>query len=41
MIIDYRKLNDNTVDDAYDIPDKSELNNSTQSNKVFSKFDCK
>ena len=39
MAIDYRRLNDNTIDDGYDIPDKSELINSVQENKVFSKFD--
>ena len=41
MVIDYRRLNDNTVDDAYDIPNKTELLNSIQWNKIFSKFDCK
>ena len=41
MIIDHRRLNDNTIDDAYDIPDKSELINNIQGNKIFSKFDCK
>ena len=41
MIIDYGRLNDNTVDDGYDIPDKSELINSIQESKIFSKFDCK
>ena len=25
IVIDYRRLNDNTVDDVYDIPDKTEL----------------
>ena len=37
MVIDYRRLNDNTVDDGYDIPDKSKLINSN----IFNKFDCK
>ena len=41
IVIDYRRLNDNTIDDGYDIPDKSELINSIQESKVFSKFDCK
>ena len=41
MVIDYRRLNDNTIDDGYDIPDKSELINSIQESKIFSKFDCK
>ena len=40
MVIDYRRLNDNTIDDGYDIPDKSELINSIQESKIFSKFDC-
>ena len=41
MVIDHRRLNDNIVDDAYDIPDKNELLNSNQGSKVFSKFDRK
>ena len=41
MVIDYRRLNDDTVDDAYDIPDKTELLNIIQGSKMFSKFDCK
>ena len=41
MVIDYRRLNDNTANDAYDIPDKIELLNSIQGSKIFSKFDCK
>ena len=41
MVIDYRRLNDNTVDDAYDIPDKTELLNSIQGSRILSKFDCK
>ena len=41
MVIDYRRLNDDIVDDGYDIPDKSELINSIQESKIFSKFDCK
>ena len=39
MVIDYRRLNGNTIDDAYDIPDKTELINSIQDSKIFSKFD--
>ena len=39
MVIDYRRLNDNTVDDAYDIPDKTEILNSIQGSNIFSKFD--
>ena len=41
MVINYRRLNDNTIDDGYDIPDKSELINDIQESKIFSKFDCK
>lgn len=40
MVINYRKLNDKTID-AYDIPNNTKLINSIQSSKVFSKFDCK
>lgn len=39
--MDYQRLNDNTVGDAYNIPDKSELINSIKNSMVFSKFDCK
>ena len=41
VVIDYRRLNDNTVDDAYDNLDKNELLNSIRGSKVFSKFDFK
>ena len=41
MVIDYHRLNDNTIDDAYDIPDKTELINNIQNSKGSSKFDCK
>jgi len=41
MVIDYRRLNDNTIEDAYDIPDKTKLINAIQTSKIFSKFDCK
>ena len=41
MVINYRRLNNNTVDDTYDIPDKTELLNSVQGSNIFSKFDCK
>ena len=41
MVIDYRRLNDNTVDYAYDIPDKTELLNSIQRSKICSKFNYK
>ena len=41
MAINYHRLNDNTIDDAYDIPDKTELINNIQNSKGSSKFDCK
>ena len=41
MVIDYHYLNNNTVDNANDIPDKTKLINSIQKSKIFSKFDCK
>ena len=41
MVIDYKRLNNNTIDDEYDIPDKTKLINSIQGSKIFSKFDCK
>lgn len=41
MVINYKRLNDNTVDDAYNIPDKTVLINKIQNCKIFSKFDLK
>ena len=41
MVINYRRLNDNTVDDTYDIHDKTELINGIQDSKMFSKFNYK
>ena len=41
MVINYKRLNDNTVMDEYKLPDKIELINRIQGRKVFSKFDCK
>ena len=41
MVINYRRLIKNTIDDAYDIPDKTGLLNSIQGSNIFSKFDCK
>ena len=41
MVIDNKRLNNSTIDDGYDIPDKSELINSIQESSVFCKFDCK
>ena len=37
-VIGYHRLNDNTIDDAYDILVKTELINSIQNNKIFCKF---
>ena len=41
MIINYKRLNDNTGTDGYKLPDKTELINTIQGKTVFSKFDCK
>ena len=41
MVINYKKLNDNTVFDGYFLPHKESLINSTRNKKIFSKFDCK
>jgi hypothetical protein len=41
MVINYKRLNDNTVDDAYNIPNKQELINRIQDSKYFSKIDVK
>jgi hypothetical protein len=41
MIINYKRLNDNTVDGAYNIPNKQELINRIQGSKYFSKFNLK
>lgn len=41
MVINYKRLNDNTRTDAYKLPDKNELINRLQVKKIFSKFDCK
>jgi hypothetical protein len=41
MVINYKRLNDNTVDDAYNIPSKQEWINRIQGSKYFSKFDLK
>jgi hypothetical protein len=41
MVINYKRLNNNTVDDAYNIPNKQELINITQGSKYFPKFDLK
>lgn len=41
MVINYKRLKDNTVEDAYKIPDKDQLINRIQGCSIFSKFDCK
>jgi len=41
MVIDYRKLNDITVKDAYPLPNMEELLEAARGAKVFSKFDLK
>src|SRR6266536_1076751 len=41
MVINFKRLNDNTVDDAYNIPNKQEWINRIQGSKYFSKFDLK
>ena len=41
MIINYKKLNDNTYDDAYKIPNKDSLINSIQGCEYFSQLDYK
>ena len=41
MIINYKRLNDNTYDDAYKNPNKDSLINSIQGCKYFSQLDCK
>ena len=41
MVFNYKRLNDNTVDDSYKIPDKDMLLNKIQGANIFSKFDLK
>jgi hypothetical protein len=41
MVINYKRLNDNTVDDAYNIPNKQEWIYRIQGSKYFSKYDLK
>ena len=40
MVINYKRLNDNTFDDAYKIPNKDSLINSIQECRYFSQLDC-
>ena len=41
MVINYKRLNDNTFDDAYKIPNKDSLINSIQGCRYFSQLDYK
>ena len=41
IVYNYRRLNDNTYEDSYKLPNKDELINKIQESKYFSKFDCK
>jgi len=41
MVINYKKLNDNTVFDGYNIPKKAILFNRIQGASWFTKMDCK
>ena len=41
MVINYKKLNENTIFDGYFLPHKESLINWTRNKKIFSKFDCK
>jgi len=41
MVINYKRLNDNTVFDGYYIPNKTVLFNRVQAASWFSKMDCK
>ena len=41
MVINYKRLNDNTYDEAYKIPNKDSLINFIQGCKYFSQLDCK
>ena len=41
MIINYKRLNNNTKDDKYNIQDKDQLINRIQTARIISKIDCK
>ena len=41
MVINYKRLNNNTKDDGYDIPTKECLLGKIKDCAIFSKFDCK
>lgn len=40
MVINYKRLSDNTITDSYDIPNKNKLINRIQNCRIYSKFDC-
>lgn len=41
MVINYKRLNNNTYEDQYEIPGKDQLINCLQNTNIFSKFDNK
>ena len=41
MIINYKRLNDNTLDNSYKVPNKDELLNYIRNTIYFSKLNCK
>ena len=41
MVINYKRLNDNTEDDEYDKPTKEYLLGKIKDCTIFKKFDCK
>ena len=41
IVYNYKRLNDNTYEDSYKLPNKDELINKIQESKYFSKFDCR
>ena len=41
MVINYKRLNNNTEDDGYDIPTKEYLLGKIKDCTIFRKFDCK
>jgi hypothetical protein len=41
MVVNYKRLNDNMVDDACNIPNKQKWINRIQGSKYFSKFNLK
>lgn len=41
MVINYKRLNNNTYEDQYEIPGKDQLINCIHNTNIFSKFDSK